>query len=368
MSPAPIDRYLAPARANVLLIHCHDLGRFLRCYGNLTGRTLNLNRLADEGVRFTNALCTAPQCSPSRASLFTGGFPHANGVMGLTHASFGWDLHPTERHLDSLLGEAGYCSDMIGVHHESKRLPDHDIAALLGFDTPGPRWPNCRVLSITWMLRSAGFSTLSTTWGYGTPRSSCSPPTTGWPCPVLKCTLYDPGLETALIVRAPGRGWSDGRVVDGLVSNVDLVPTLLEAASAEVPSHLHGDSLIASLKGESPAGRQEIFGEITFHTYDDPRRCIRKSIVVGLVGLGELRRRSRPPRLGCTVHVGRGDGKVDQCCRRSCLRRDPRRHAEQTRYVDAGTGVRIPYIETDDPLLAGPVVAPTHLEATEFLA
>jgi N-sulfoglucosamine sulfohydrolase len=106
-------------RPNILLIHCHDLGQFVHCYGVKTVQTPNLDRLASQGVRFSQSFCTAPGCSPSRASLFTGRWPHCNGVMGLCHNSFAWDLNPGERHMAQLLREAGYATSAIGVIHET---------------------------------------------------------------------------------------------------------------------------------------------------------------------------------------------------------------------------------------------------------
>jgi arylsulfatase A-like enzyme len=118
----------AQSRPNVLLLHCHDLGQHLHCYGVDGVQSPNLDRLAAEGVLFENNFCSAPQCSPSRASIFTGRYPHSNGVMGLTHADFAWELHASERHLGQILADAGYATAGVGVLHET-----HSGAKRCGF-------------------------------------------------------------------------------------------------------------------------------------------------------------------------------------------------------------------------------------------
>src|SRR3954469_24181776 len=102
---------------SILQLVCHDLGRHLRCYGNPTVRTAALDRLAAEGVRFADSFCTSPGCSPSRAALATGRYPHCNGVLGLAHSHFGWQLAPGERHIARLLADGGYHTVLFGLQH-----------------------------------------------------------------------------------------------------------------------------------------------------------------------------------------------------------------------------------------------------------
>ena len=103
---------------NVVIVITHDTGRHLGAYGRAVA-TPNLDRLADEGVLFEQAFCTAPQCSPSRASLLTGLVPHRHGLIGLAHRGFRLQPAALRRTLPRLLGGAGYRTHLFGFQHEA---------------------------------------------------------------------------------------------------------------------------------------------------------------------------------------------------------------------------------------------------------
>ncbi|MFW6133792.1 MAG: sulfatase, partial [Planctomycetota bacterium] len=92
--------------------------------------------------------------------------------------------------------------------------------------------------------------------------------------PGMKCTLSDHGLGVLLICRGPG-GFDGGRVLDGLVSHVDLFPSLCELTGAERPDWVQGVSLMPLVRGETRFVREEVHGEITYHGVFDPQRCVR---------------------------------------------------------------------------------------------
>jgi arylsulfatase A len=126
-----------PARPNVLIILCDDLGYGdLGCYGHPMIRTPNLDKLASQGVRFTQCYAAAPLCSPSRAGLMTGRTPSRSGVYSWISQDNPMHLPASELTLATLLKRVGYRTAHVGKWHlngmfNSKQQPqpgDH------GFD------------------------------------------------------------------------------------------------------------------------------------------------------------------------------------------------------------------------------------------
>lgn len=109
---------------NIVLFVADDLGwRDLGCYGDKQANTPNIDRLAHEGVRFTNAFVAASSCSPSRASLITGQYPHTNGVTGLTHVRKRLMLSPFHTTMPEILSKHGYNTAMEGKWHVAPYYP-----------------------------------------------------------------------------------------------------------------------------------------------------------------------------------------------------------------------------------------------------
>lgn len=113
-----------PDLPNVVLIVADDLGWLdPSSYGNPNLQTPHIDRLAEEGLRFTGAFVTASSCSPSRASIVTGQYPHTNGVTALAHLHLRATLSPFHDTLADLLSAAGYRTGLAGKWHISPFLP-----------------------------------------------------------------------------------------------------------------------------------------------------------------------------------------------------------------------------------------------------
>ena len=291
--------------------------------------TPNIQMLADQGVFFRQAFCASPTCSGSRASLLTGQYCHSNGMFGLAHR--GWSLNDYGEHLVHPLRGVGYRSVLIGEQHVSKdpgvigydEVIDVDSnhvadvapianAALrdvaepffmsVGFfethrdfqaptsvrDTlysqPPPNLPDTLatredIAAFKASARSLDQgigSVLNELHRLGLAERTLIVCTTdhGLAFPRAKATLFDRGTGVSLVMRGPG-GFSGGRVIDSMVSHLDVYPTLCEVAGAELPGFLQGTSLLPLIAGDVDAVRDEVFTEMTFHAAYEPLRAIR---------------------------------------------------------------------------------------------
>src|SRR5262245_45921636 len=103
----------AEQRPNILLIFSDDhAAHAVGCYGSKINQTPNLDRIARQGMRFTNCLCTNALCGPSRAVVLTGKYSHLNGFF-----KNGDRFDGSQQTMPKLLQGAGYQTAIIGKWH-----------------------------------------------------------------------------------------------------------------------------------------------------------------------------------------------------------------------------------------------------------
>src|SRR5215211_6450133 len=314
---------------NIVLVHSHDTGRYVQPYGHPVP-TPNIQRLADQGLLFRQAFAAAPTCSPSRAALLTGRWPHANGMLGLAHRGFA--LEDPRQHLQHTLRDAGYWTAMVGEQHVSADPDDlgydrvvdadtshaHDVApatvALLrdrprqpfflsvGFfethrdyfdptsvrdalysippanlpDTPVTRHDMAAFKQSARTLDHGVGAVLGALDDEGIADDTLVIFTTdhGVPFPGAKATLSDRGIGVLLIMRGPA-GFHGGRVSEALVSQIDIYPTICELVGLDYPDFLQGRSILPVMRKETQEINDAIFAELTYHAAYEPQRAIR---------------------------------------------------------------------------------------------
>lgn len=424
---------------NLLMIDCHDLGQHLACYGWSSVPSDNLDRLAEQGIRFENSFCTSPQCSPSRSALYTGRYPHNNGMFGLAHDPFGWRMHDDETYLAEYLQKAGYETAHIGIQHVTafnesavkglgfdqvlsghlaREVADsavqflgesHDRPFFLnigffephrdrtggyrlaepddsrGADVP-PYLPDTaeakqEFSELQGMIKQVDiavgrivdaleqFGLLDNTWVIFTTDH-------GLAMPRAKCTLYDPGIETSLIMFAPEMRLTGGRVINEMVSHVDMVPTILDGLKIAKPESLQGKSYWNLLQNQAYEPRDAIYTEKTFHTDYEPQRAIRTA-QYKLIWNAEVDITNVPsdimhspiyPQMIDILTVQRPPIELYD------LQADPNEThnlADQSAYETIKNDLRDRLLawmqETADPLLEGPVASPYYARAIQQL-
>ncbi|MDG3007421.1 sulfatase family protein [Paludisphaera mucosa] len=111
-SPAPA------APPNVVVIYADDLGYGdVSCYGAKTGLTPNVDRLAKEGIKFTDAHASSATCTPSRYAILTGEYPWRRQGTGVLPGDARLIIEPGRATLASVLRDAGYRTAAVGKWH-----------------------------------------------------------------------------------------------------------------------------------------------------------------------------------------------------------------------------------------------------------
>jgi arylsulfatase A-like enzyme len=154
-----IQSFSFAAAPNIVLIYTDDQGYAdLGCYGSKRIKTPRIDRMAAEGVRFTDFYAAASVCTPSRAGMLTGCYPQRIGIGEIPPVPGGkaWQtrvlypgarfgLNPDETTIAEILKARGYATAIVGKWHLGDRKPfmplDHGFDSFFGTvytnDTPG---------------------------------------------------------------------------------------------------------------------------------------------------------------------------------------------------------------------------------------
>ena len=107
-----------PTRPNMIIMYADDLGfGDIGCYGATSIPTPNLDRLAAEGVKFTQGYATAATCTPSRFSLLTGSYPWRNHRAAILAGDAPSIIDPETPTFPGMLRNAGYKTGVVGKWH-----------------------------------------------------------------------------------------------------------------------------------------------------------------------------------------------------------------------------------------------------------
>ena len=285
--------------------------RDIGCYGG-QAHTPNIDKLAKQGMRFKKCFQAAPMCSPTRHNIYTGLYPVKSGAYpNHTFAKKG------TKSIVQYLKPHGYRIALSGKKHIGPR-------SIFSFEYSGKKNPDldavdklfaeCKKSSTPFCLFACS-NEPHLPWNKGDasrypPEKVKLPPTfvdtpetrkdfsnylaeityfdwqvgeilkrlehhglgdntmvvvvseQGSGFAFAKWTCYDLGLQSACIVRWPGK-IKPGKTTDAMVEYVDFLPTFLEAAQIERPKNLDGKSFLPVLQGKTDKHKDFVFGIMT---------------------------------------------------------------------------------------------------------
>ena len=318
------------ANPNVIIFIADDVSwNDLGCYGNTFVETPNIDKLAANGMRFTNAILTASSCSPSRVSIMTGRYPHNTGAA---------ELH-TEPTVDfasmaSELKNKDYYTGQAGKWHMGELLKKGFDKIYEKLEENGDGGENRWIPSLKerdankpfffWFApydahRVWGENRFSSTHN---PNDIEVPPTlvdndstridlgqyydeikrfdhhigevveelktqgvydntvilimadNGRPFPRDKTRMYDSGMKTPFIVHWPNT-IKKGEVSNSLVSSLDIAPTILDICGIAPPESFQGTSFKKVLSNPDALVRKYAFAEHNWHDHEAHERMAR---------------------------------------------------------------------------------------------
>lgn len=324
-------------KPNIIYMHSHDTGRYIQPYGYAV-HTPNLQKFAEQGVLFRNAHCVNPTCSASRAAMLSGQYPHQNGMLGLAHRGFdlndpkkhivhtltnaGYECvlggvqhvrDPKEhnltakqigyqRSLDRVNNDAAFVAKStlsflrekherpfflsMGTFETHRKFPAASLSNDPKYlrppcilpDTPETRQDWADYCTMANQLDEAYGRVLGELKATGLDQNTIVLITTdhGVAFPLMKCNLTDHGTGVLLMIRGPqGSAYTGGKVIDPLVSHLDVFPTLCELANITPPTWLEGKSLTPLVKGERAVQHEALFTTVNTHAATEPMRCVR---------------------------------------------------------------------------------------------
>lgn len=274
---------------------CPDMG----CYGNTLVRTPNIDRLANEGARFTNVFTTAPVCSASRSAFMTGMYQTTIDAHNhRSHRSDGYRLSPPVTVITDLFRQAGYFTcNCAGLTYKkpgktdwnftpnirafdgtdwSQRRPNQPFFAQMNFGMTHrefqrdknnpidpakvqlpPCYPDHPVARRDWADYLESVQVLDSEIGVALQwleKEGVADNTivmyfgdNGQPHVRGKQWLYDGGIHVPMILRWPGH-IEPGTIVEDLISSIDFAPTFLSMTGIEPPEHLQGHVVFGAQK------------------------------------------------------------------------------------------------------------------------
>ncbi|MFN8134146.1 MAG: sulfatase [Bacteroidales bacterium] len=305
-----------PVRPNILFLLADDWSYpYSGVYGDSIVRTPNIEKLAKQGIVFPNAYCSAPSCTPSRASILTGRYPHnlAEGVnlcgrldvkiptyvqllrengyavafdrKGWAPGDFtkmGYTENPCGEKIEFSKFLAGLPSEKpfffwFGTN-DPHRPFDKDAGKKAGVDiskvtVPGflPDVPEVRTDLADYFSEIMHFDQETGDLLEILKKSGRLENTiivvasdNGMPFPHAKANLYDYGTRVPLIISGYPK-YDQNNLNTSFVNLLDLMPTFLDLAGIKNRPFLDGKSLLPVLKGETTRVRDEVFLERERH-------------------------------------------------------------------------------------------------------